>query len=234
MVMCLALLWRLPKLLGRLPIRSAWDIAPEAAESGSMPVALDLKMARRQSSVRWGCAVVEEQAEAISALIRDIGESGRDITDEELQRLRTYLAAVSLARPSVARVDDGAGGLMWEGHILKGGDWMPRLAAKYLKHVMLNREWPDGTTIEEYAESLAEAVQDPTGGVYVERDEDTWKVTCVARSHRWTGRHGAAYIVVAFLPAKDPWLTGFQPDRGLRYITQDQLRTSGRWLRRPR
>lgn len=50
-VALLTLLWRLPKLLGRLPIRSAWDIAPEAAESGSMPVASDLKMARRQSSV---------------------------------------------------------------------------------------------------------------------------------------------------------------------------------------
>ena len=125
---------------------------------------------------------MEEQAEAIAALVRDIGESGRDITDEELKRLRTHLAAVALVRPTVARVDDEAGGLMWEGDILKGGDWIPRLEAKYLKHVVLNQEWPDGTTIEEYAESLAETVRDPTGGVYIELDEETWKVTCVARS----------------------------------------------------
>ena len=171
--------------------------------------------------------------QAIPELIREIGESGRAITDAELERVRAHLATHTLTRPTMAVADDELGGLPWEGRVLKGGEWLDRLAAKYLKHVEIRREWPDGTTLDEYAASLAEAVRDPGAGVYLEWD-DGWKLTFAARSQTWRGPFGYPYIVVAFYPEQDFWVTGFQPREGLAHVTHRPTGTGGRWLRRPR
>lgn len=111
----------------------------------------------------------------------------------------------------MAAADDELGGLLWKDQILKGGDPLPRLEAKYLKHVEVNGEWSAGTSIDEYLASLARAVCDANGGVYLERDGRAWKITFVARSRAGIGPRGGPYIVVVFLLEKDLWVTGFRP-----------------------
>lgn len=167
----------------------------------------------------------------VAALIREIGESGRDITDDELRRLRAHLATRSLPRPTMARADDELGGLEWQGRILRGGDWLPRLEAKYLKHVVVNEEWPAETTFDEYAESLARAVQNPNGGGYLEWGENVWKLTFVVRSPRRAAPGDRPCIVVMFYPERDFWVTGFQYLAGLARLRRQRLSRGGRWLR---
>ena len=167
----------------------------------------------------------------VPALIREIGESGRDTTDDELQRLRTHLATHTLLRPTMARADDELGGLAWKGRILKGGDWMPYLEAKYLKHVLVNEEWPAETTLEEYAESLAWAVQNPNGGVYLERVVNAWKLALVVRSRRQAAPGPSPYILVMFFPEQEFWVTGFRYPFGLARLRRRYLPEGGRWLR---
>lgn len=171
---------------------------------------------------------------AIAALVRSIGDARRRIADDELARLRAYLANHTLARPNRAQVDAEVGGHYWIGRVVMPGEWMDRRDAKYLKHVVGLGEWPDGTTVEEYMQSLFEALMDPGAGLAIERDVGSWKLTFAARSRQWRGPLGGPYIVVPFLPEKDLWLTGFQPEQGLTTIERHWRTAGGRWLRTPR
>lgn len=169
--------------------------------------------------------------ESLAALVRDIGETGRGITDEELRRLRTGLSAAVVAAPNLARVDDDLGGLLWRGRILTGDEWLPRLEAKFLKHVVLREEWPDRTTLDAYTISLTNAVQDANAGVYLDRDLEAWRMTFVARSRSSRGPAGGPYMLVVFLAEKGFWVTGYQPEEEGRSIRPDRLMQGGRWLR---
>lgn len=151
----------------------------------------------------------------IAALIENLGDSGRDATADELLRLRSYLATHVLRQSTLAR-DDELAGIPWRGRILAPGDLLPRADAKFLKHVVDRREWPEGTTIEAFMDSLERTVGKVSGGVYLERDAGDWKLTFVARSGRWRGDGGGSHIVVVFLPTKGFWVTGYQPAGGLR------------------
>lgn len=178
-----------------------------------------------------------DDREAIAALVRDLGESGRDITDEELQRLRDHLATWSLARPLQIEVDPDAWGYRWpnpDDPPILPGDRLDQREAKYLKHVVARGEWPAGTTVDDYMASLAQVVRGETSGVYLERDANSWKVTFVVRAPRRPGARGGDYIIVAFLPEKDRWLTGFRPTEGLTQITRRTPTGEARWLKRPR
>lgn len=176
--------------------------------------------------------VRNDDGAAIAALIEDFGDSGREATTEELLRLRSYLATHVLRRSSLTR-DDELAGLPWRGRILGPGDLLPRAEAKFLKHVVDRREWPDATTVEMFVDSLERAVRNASGGVYLERDAGDWKLTFVARSGAWRGDGGGSHIVVVFIPAKGLWVTGYQPAGGLRQIERGGKLAGGRWLRRP-
>jgi len=171
---------------------------------------------------------------AVAALVRDLGESGRPATEGEIEQLRSYFARMALRRhPNVARVEADLGGWEWQGRILRGGQFMDRLAAKYLYHVEFRREWPEGTSPEEYLASPEGVIRDQSGGISLERDEDgDWRLVFMARSGRWRGPHGGDLIVVGFLAEEGRWLTGFQPQRGRAYVQRNQRRLGGRWLRR--
>lgn len=39
----------------------------------------------------------------------------------------------------------------------------------YLRHVIVGREWPEGTTIQEYVETARRVVEDPNSGVFISR-----------------------------------------------------------------
>jgi len=184
-----------------------------------------------------GAGSPEAERAAIAALVRDVAESGREIADEELRRLRKYLVSWTLDRPLRIVADSETWGYPWPGPDdppILPADQLDQREAKYLKHVVHRGEWPVGTSIDEYMATLRHVVLDENGGVYLERDADSWKVTFVARTPRRRGARGGDYIIVAFLPEKDRWLTGFRPTEGLTAITRRPSIGGARWLKRPR
>lgn len=174
-----------------------------------------------------------DESQTIITLIRDLGGTARAPAAHELDLLRGDLAGRVLMRRTAALADRDILGYVWQGRLIQAGDRLPLSVIKYLKHAVDRLEWPARTSFQEYLESLTEAVVDPHGGIALERDAGSWKVTCVARSGRWRGPFGGPYIVVAFLPEKNIWLTGFQPEQGLLHVNTKLIESGGRWIRTP-
>lgn len=143
--------------------------------------------------------------------VRELGEAGgsRGARPDEVHRLRDFFARRVLRD----EVDD-------------------YITAKYRTHVEEDRQWPDGTTADEYLSSLRDVVLDPRSGIYLAdaRSGLGWSLYFVGRVRRaWRGPAGSNRLVVIFNGERHSFITGFQPDDDDAYVE----RQGGFWLHRP-
>ena len=150
-----------------------------------------------------------DDVESIGHLIRALADARHRATNEEVNRLRGFFGDAVLPRVpgSYAR-------------------------EKYERHVIENEEWPPGTSLDEYARSLRSAVHHSEASVrlYYDPAYEAWSIMFVAPSGAWEGPEGFPFIVVLFNAERGWWVTGFQPEDGLRYAS----RRGGFWLWRRR
>jgi len=120
-----------------------------------------------------------------------------------------------------------------QGRTVRGRDQLPASERDYLKHVIGLREWPSGTTLQRYVDSLRSTILDPSGGIFRSSIESETLLTFVAPSGRWRGPHGGDWIIVGYGLHYGHWTTGFQPRDGLARYADDTQKGSGRWLHQP-
>ena len=124
-------------------------------------------------------------------------------------------------------------GLHLAGRMVQSNDRLSTAVVYYLRHVVVQQEWPSGTTFQEYIGSLRSIIQDAESGLYLSRFMGVWTLAFLGRSQRWRGPGGADWILVEYRPDYGFWVTGFQPRDGLVHVTGSQHRTDGRWLQQP-
>ena len=149
----------------------------------------------------------EAEREAIRRLVRELGEGGssRAATAEEVAQLREFFGRRVLR----SYVDS---------YIIE----------KYDQHVVIDRQWPDDTTPEDYLESLRDTVIDPSSAIYFTDDGgyEDWSIYFVGRVRRaWRGRRGSSRVVAVFNGEQHRFVTGFQPNSDV-YVD----RQGGFWL----
>jgi hypothetical protein len=150
------------------------------------------------------------ESHEIQVLVHALGTTGRIATVDEATRICRFLGESVLPRRITARVAD-----------------------KHGTHVEDNLEWPRGTTPDEYLESLRAITLDERSGIFFEYSEEDrdWTAYLVGRARRaWRGPSSAGWIVVIFNADRGLWVTGFQPERGIDYVSG----RDGFWVRSPR
>lgn len=91
----------------------------------------------------------------------------RDIREDELRQILLHDASVGFDPHARERVRGRLAETTWRGSVLKGSDTLPPDVVHYLWHVITRREWPVGTSLHDYIESLRAVVLDPSSGVLV-------------------------------------------------------------------
>lgn len=161
----------------------------------------------------------------------------RRLSPQELRHVLAHVAQVGFdPAPNVqAR---GLAGREWQGRILRGSDRITSAERHYLRHVVVLREWPDGTSLEDYLASIREVILDPRSGVFTSRflragREPHWQFGVVRRSEAFRGPGGHDWILVDYRVGVGYWVTAYQLEQDLRGL-RDPNRLERRWLRRPR
>lgn len=168
----------------------------------------------------------------IKELIIEIIESGREATDDEIQRIREHVAGVGFEPGGWTKAGIHIHGLLWNGQIIHSNDRMSNLIAHFLRHTVAQQEWPTGTTLDEYIASLRRAVEDPEGGIALEKRFHQWQLSFIADARESQGLKSRGWILVGYPVEYGYWATGFQPDLGLHHFTLD-VTEGERWLREP-
>lgn len=153
-------------------------------------------------------------------------------TADELQQIVAHVAQAGFDANARERVRGELAGMIWQGRMLKGSDRLPPSERHYLKHVLRRQEWPGGTNLAEYLDSLRATVLGSRTRVFASRYLGEAQLGVVGPSAAWQGPGGGRWIMVEYRPATGHWVTGYQFGR-LREL-KDPQRTNLLWLRGPR
>ncbi|HLI51199.1 MAG TPA: hypothetical protein VKU87_05345 [Thermomicrobiaceae bacterium] len=170
--------------------------------------------------------------------MRDIEEliedafSGRSLTAREVQAVVEQVAMAGFDPERRINAPREIAGLVWEGQQVEAGERIAVNAAHYLKHVVLQREWPDGTTLATYEADAIRIARDPRSGVFVSSWQGQRTVGVIGFLATACGLRGSGWILVEYRVAMGHWVTVFQPVNGLRYIDRPG-RARLQWLRHP-
>lgn len=168
----------------------------------------------------------------VDQLILEAVTGARRLTREELHEVLEHVARAGFDPNARERARGELAGIVWQGQVLRGSTLLPPAERHYVKHVLLRREWPTGTSLEDYLESARQTILNSGSSVFVSAYQGQWQLAVIGKSGSWRGPHGNEFIVVEYRVETGHWTTVFQP----RDMYTDFIRTAGRervrWLRR--
>jgi hypothetical protein len=166
----------------------------------------------------------------VDELIENLIRTDRDITDAELRDLRNTVASVGFDPAAKARAGTEVAGSVWQGRIIASRDHISNEVRHYLRHAIAGQEWPSGTVLDEYLQSLHDAVLDSDGAILLEQFPLVRRLTFLGHSGRWRGPSGGAWILVGYNLGYGYWVTGFQPGEDRILSLQGSEGPDRRWL----
>jgi hypothetical protein len=170
---------------------------------------------------------------SVDDLIRVAGLGLRELSDDELQMVVERVAKSGFNREHTSLVKPEMAGVIWRGKSLQVGERLPADEWHFVKHVLVRREWPEGTSLDEYLESLRSVVRNPESGIMISKYQGIyWQIAFVAESGQWHGVGGNDFILVEYRVGYGFWITGFQPVDLQRQL--QVYRSDMRWLRKMR
>lgn len=180
----------------------------------------------------WSMVGDHEAQQDANCLIREAADGARVLTSSELQQVLQHVAAAGFDPLAREAARGPLRGLIWNGLPLAASTRIPADARHWLLHVRVNRDWPDGTTLLGYVQSLRTLILDPESGVFTNSYKGELSLGVIRSSRELRGPGGSAWVLVQYRVATGHWTTGFQPVDGLDEITKaDWGRVQ--WLRRP-
>jgi hypothetical protein len=196
----------------------------------------------RAQRARWDCranvyslptvVTPSDDQESIDRLILEAATSARQLVPDELRRVLDYVAAAGFVPNVLGEVGRRGAGVAWQGRVLKASDQLSAAEAHYVRHVLGVAEWPLGTSLQAYIDSIREVVLDSRSGVLTSRYFGFPHLTVLRRSRDLRGPEGFGWLLVEYRVGLGHWVTAFQP-RNLVDAIRSQHRQDVRWLRRP-
>jgi hypothetical protein len=157
----------------------------------------------------------------------------RALLPAELDVVLTEVADVGFSPHARERARGRLTGMLWQGQPLRGSDLLPPEVVHFLWHVVHRREWPGGTSMGQYRDSLRAVILDASSGVFVARYQGAAQLGVVRETRELRGPNGQDWVVVQYRTGFGFWVTGYQPEAGLGELDKPQW-SDVRWLRQPR
>ncbi len=172
------------------------------------------------------------QLSSVDHLILQAAAGTRSLAEEELRHVVELVARVGFDPLAHEQARGRIAGLRWRGRILAAKDPLPPADKHYLWHVLANGEWPDGTSLDDYLDSIRRVILDPTTGIFTNRYQGEWSLGFLRESRDLEGPGSRGWLLVQYRVSRGHWTTAFQPFQGLSEISQPGW-SDIRWLRRP-
>lgn len=162
-------------------------------------------------------------------------DPARLLAEEELARVVRHIAGAGFDPHALERARGNlVGALRPNGEGVAPRDRLGPGEIHYLRHVVVGREWPDGTTPEEYFSNAASIVRDPSSRIFASRYQGVWQCGFIAKNVLPWGPQGKAWIIVDYRLSTGHWTTVFQWGHGPENLADpilDARREELRWLR---
>lgn len=163
-------------------------------------------------------------------LILEAATGARQLTPDDFRHVLEHVARAGFDPNAREEVRGRLAGVVWRGVTLRGKDRLAPVEVKYVWHVLTRQEWPPGTTLAGYVDSIRKVILDDASGVFVCRYEGVWQLSVARHSADLRGPGGSDWILVEYRVATGHWVTAFQPVVALEDELRSAKRDSIRWL----
>lgn len=167
----------------------------------------------------------------------------RTATEDELRSVLEHVAGAGFDPGAREPVRGGMVGHRWRGLVLQPGAWISTADRHFLTHVEISREWPPGTTFEEWLDDIRRHILDPQSDVLVSRFQrashaagGSAQLAVIWQSDVVTEQVGSRWCMVEYRVETGHWMTAFRLRLGRTpsdHFFGDPRRTSQQWLRGP-
>lgn len=203
------------------------------AALGWQPLAELIPIGERDCLRNCKCTVeyrTQNPDKRIDALVKKV-QSGRQLSGSEINELSKRVSEAGFETRSYQRIrrKDRLAGVRYRGRRLQVGDRIPVDEFHYLKHVVVQNEWPQDTTKQEYIGDIKRIILDPHSDILYSEYLGMPQISFVGKS-RLRGSGGGVWTIVDYRIATKSWVTAFQPE-GLG-AWQTHGRSDARWVRR--
>jgi hypothetical protein len=173
------------------------------------------------------------ERDEVHALIVEAASGARRLTGDELSRVLRWVADAGFDSTARETARGLLAGMAWRGRVLAGTDRLPPAERHFIRHVVQVQEWPVGTTLDDYVQSIRDIVLDDASGVFTSIYRGAPQLGVIRRAGSLRGPDGTDWVLVEYRLATGHWVTAYQPSLGLRELAMPQ-RGGLRWLRRAR
>jgi hypothetical protein len=143
------------------------------------------------------------------SLITELVAQCRQASNEELERILGHVAKATFSSRPLP-VDERLWGILYQGEVLDQESRLPSVEGHLLKRVYVERQWPAGTTVEEYVTDLHRAARHPQARIWTYWHAGSPCVGILSPSHVENVPEPQAYIVVVYDARFSRIRTGFQ------------------------
>lgn len=173
-----------------------------------------------------------EEEWAVHRLILDAAtDPARRLDEAELGRVLRHIAQAGFDPLALERVRGNlVGAIRPDGTRVERGLRLPPAEAHYLRHVVVQPQWPQVTTLTGYQSSIGQVVADPISGVLVCQYQGAWQLAVVRESRGLRGPDGYDWLLVDYRLETGHWTTAHQLEHGLSGLASPR-RERLRWLR---
>jgi hypothetical protein len=179
-------------------------------------------------------AQLRSNRDEVHNLILDKDFKPKNLSPEKLEYLSALVSVAGFPTDEPQHVPGRIVGMTnLSREIIQNGDLLPASEVHYLDHVLKKREFPDGTSLEEYLEFASQVINDPDSGILISQRGSRWHLAFIRESREMMGDEGYAFVMVEYRVAIGHWMTFFQPEDGIAYLEDDLRRTNKKWLRHP-
>ncbi len=178
---------------------------------------------------RGGTGINQSSPHSVDQLIRELIQTGRTATEEEIAQIIERMQAAPF-NTAIVRVQVRERSATYQGQTL--GAQEDALTFHLIKRVVIERQWTPGTTAEQYVEDLRRAISHPLArlAVYERRREH-----CAATITPTAGvlpleRHGSqaeSQLLVVYSADRGIILTGYQFSE----LERTSIPGTARWLK---
>lgn len=158
----------------------------------------------------------------IDSLILQAALGRHPLTRRELRDILEHVARAGFNLQATETAHSDLAGIVWQGHLLTATDRIRPDHRHFLKHVVVDQEWPLDTGLEEYVDSISDVVLDPTAGVCTNQYLGAWSLAIVRESRELRGPGGHDWVLVQYRLGWRHWVTAFQPAKGLDELLEPQ------------
>src|SRR5690348_4030023 len=140
-------------------------------------------------------------------LLQAVVAGHHQITDGELDTIVEYVATAGFDPAAREAARGSIAGQVWQGQLINARFRLPPEVRHWLLHVRVNQEWPIGTTLQEYTDSLRRVVLDADSGVFINRYKGELSLGILRETRELRGPGGYDWILVHYRVATGHWTT---------------------------